>query len=137
MSTPDRSQALVPERPREDRRRWLAVAGAMALAGLHGGAAQAQVKAKVRTIDVVAKKFEYVPNEIRLKRGETVQLRFTAPEVPMGANFPDFGVRTDIVPGKPATLLLTADKAGRFTFLCDVFCGSGHEDMSGTVVVLA
>lgn len=117
--------------PRTDRRRWLATVGALALAGAYGGAAQA----KVRTINVVAKKFEFVPGEIRLKRGETVQLRFSAPEVPMGANFPDFGVRTDVVPGKPATLQLTADKVGRFTFLCDVFCGSGHENMSGLLVV--
>jgi cytochrome c oxidase subunit 2 len=83
----------------------------------------------------VAKKFEFVPGEIRVKRGETVRLRFTAPEVPMGASFPDFGLRTDVMPGKPATLELTADKAGRFTFLCDVFCGSGHEDMNGVLVV--
>jgi cytochrome c oxidase subunit 2 len=116
---------------RTDRRRWLAAVGAVALGGAFGSAAQA----KPRTIHVVAKKFVFVPNEIRLKRDETVRLSFTAPEVPMGANFPDFGVRTDIVPGQPAQLQLTADKAGRFTFLCDVFCGTGHEDMSGTVVV--
>jgi cytochrome c oxidase subunit II len=34
-----------------------------------------------------------------------------------------------------ATVRLTLDKAGSFVFLCDVFCGSGHEDMSGTLVV--
>ena len=34
-----------------------------------------------------------------------------------------------------ATLRFTADKAGRFDFLCDVFCGDGHEDMSGTLIV--
>jgi cytochrome c oxidase subunit 2 len=26
-------------------------------------------------------------------------------------------------------------KAGRFEFHCDVFCGSGHEEMSGILVV--
>ena len=34
-------------------------------------------------------------------------LQFTAPEVPMGFNLPDFGVRTDIVPGKTSTLQFT------------------------------
>ena len=114
-----------------DRRRWLATVGALALGSVCGTAAQA----KPRTIHVIAKRFVFVPAEIRLKRGETVILSFTAPEVPMGASFPDFNQRTDIVPGRPATLQLTADKAGRFTFLCDVFCGSGHEDMNGVVVV--
>jgi cytochrome c oxidase subunit II len=30
---------------------------------------------------------------------------------------------------------LTPDKAGRFAFACDVFCGVGHEEMSGTLIV--
>jgi cytochrome c oxidase subunit 2 len=88
-----------------------------------------------RVIDVVAKKFEFVPGEIRVGRGEAVALRFTAPEVPMGFNLADFNLRADIVPGRVTTVQFTADKAGTFTFLCDVFCGSGHEDMSGTLVV--
>jgi cytochrome c oxidase subunit II len=62
-------------------------------------------------------------------------LRFTAPEVPMGANFPDFKQRIDIVPGAVATLRLTPEQAGNFVFLCDVFCGKGHEEMSGTLIV--
>jgi cytochrome c oxidase subunit 2 len=27
------------------------------------------------------------------------------------------------------------DKAGNFAFFCDVFCGDGHEDMDGTLVI--
>ena len=88
-----------------------------------------------RVVKVVAKKFVYVPNEIRVRSGETVELQLTAPEVPMGFNLPDFGVRTDVMPGKVAKVRFTADKVGTFTFLCDVFCGTGHEDMNGTVVV--
>ena len=86
-------------------------------------------------VKVVAKKFVYVPDRIEVKRGDTVVLQLTAPEVPMGFNLPDFKVRTDVVPGQVATVQFTADKAGSFTFLCDVFCGQGHEDMSGTLVV--
>jgi heme/copper-type cytochrome/quinol oxidase subunit 2 len=33
---------------------------------------------------------------------------------------------------------LTPDRAGTFTFVvCGVFCGTGHEDMSGTLVLSA
>jgi cytochrome c oxidase subunit 2 len=100
-----------------------------------GAGAYAAGKAKPRVIKVVAKKFEFVPAEIRVKQGETVSLQFTAPEVPMGVNLADFNQRVDVVPGKTALLEFTPDKVGTFTFLCDVFCGSGHEDMSGTLVV--
>jgi cytochrome c oxidase subunit 2 len=30
----------------------------------------------------------------------------------------------------------TPDKVGRFNFHCDLFCGSGHEDMMGTLIVV-
>jgi cytochrome c oxidase subunit II len=114
------------------KRALISAAGAIALSP-----AMVLVSAKPapRVIKVVAKKFEFVPGEIHVKRGETVTLQFTAPEVPMGFNLADFNLRADIVPGKVASVELTPDKIGTFTFLCDVFCGTGHEDMSGTLVV--
>jgi cytochrome c oxidase subunit 2 len=114
------------------RRAFVGAAGGLVLGALAGWTLAAPAP---RVIDVVAKKFEFVPGEIRVGRGEAVALRFTAPEVPMGFNLADFNLRADIVPGRVTTVQFTADKAGTFTFLCDVFCGSGHEDMSGTLVV--
>jgi cytochrome c oxidase subunit 2 len=40
-----------------------------------------------------------------------------------------------VVPGREAVLRFTPDRPGSFTFVCDVFCGDGHENMSGTLVV--
>jgi cytochrome c oxidase subunit II len=114
------------------RRALVGAAGALALGSV---GVLASAKPKVRVIKVVAKKFEFVPGEIHVKQGETVTLQFTAPEVPMGFNLADFHLRTDIVPGKTASLQFTPDRTGSFTFLCDVFCGSGHEDMNGTLIV--
>jgi cytochrome c oxidase subunit 2 len=114
------------------KRMMLGAAGALALSSV---AALALAQPKTRVIKIVAKKFVFVPNEIHLKKGETVTLQFTAPEVPMGFNLADFKLRTDIMPGQVATLQFTPDKTGSFTFLCDVFCGSGHEDMNGTLIV--
>lgn len=115
-----------------NRRTLMSAAGAIALSSV---AALAFAKPKERVIKIIAKKFVYVPNEIRVKQGETVVLQFTAPEVPMGFSLPDFAVRADIMPGKVTTLRLTPDKPGSFAFLCDVFCGTGHEDMNGTLIV--
>ena len=53
----------------------------------------------------------------------------------MGFSAPDFNVRADILPGMIDRVRITPDKAGTFEFVCDVFCGSGHEDMSGTLIV--
>jgi cytochrome c oxidase subunit 2 len=55
----------------------------------------------------------------------------------MGFSMPDFDVRADIIPGQVSKLRLVPDKVGTFTFLCDIFCGSGHETMNGTITVVA
>ena len=127
MTTMGRSSAF-------DRKRriTLRIGGALAIASL---AAASPARSTERVIRVVAKKFAFVPDEIHVAKGETVVLQFTAPEVPMGFNLADFGMRIDILPGQVAMLRLTPGRTGSFTFVCDVFCGSGHEDMSGTLVV--
>jgi cytochrome c oxidase subunit 2 len=49
---------------------------------------------------------------------------------------PDFKVRAEVVmPGKPTFIRFTPDKTGEFLYLCDVFCGSGHENLEGSLFV--
>jgi cytochrome c oxidase subunit 2 len=115
-----------------NRRKLIAAAGAIGI-GSMGALVIAQPRE--RTIKVVARKFSFEPAEIRVRKGETVVLEFTTLDVMMGFRLSELGVRTDIVPGKVSRLRLTPDKAGGFAFNCDVFCGSGHEDMGGTLVV--
>ena len=86
-------------------------------------------------IPVVAKRFDYTPNVIKLKKGVPVVLEVTTRDVVIGFSAPDFGVRADIIPEKVARLRIVPDKTGTFTFVCDIFCGTGHEEMEGTIVV--
>ena len=95
----------------------------------------AQPNETEQVIKVVAKKFNYTPNVIKLKKGVPVVLEFTSLDVVMGFNVPDLKVRTDIIPGKTSQVRLVPDKVGTFHFVCDIFCGSGHEDMAGTIIV--
>lgn len=116
---------------RPSRRRIAAVAALAALGG--GGLAIGQ--AGPRAVQLRSRKFVFNPAVIQMKVGETIALELIAEDVTMGVSFPDFGVRGDLVPGKPQTLTLTAGKAGTFDFNCDVFCGDDHEDMGGKLVV--
>ena len=95
----------------------------------------ADAQAGEHVIKVVAKKFDYTPNVIKLKKGVPVVLEFTTLDVIMGFKIPDLGIRTDIVPGKVSRVRLVPNKVGTFPFLCDIFCGSGHENMAGTIIV--
>ena len=111
-------------------RRRLLVSGVALLAAAGGGVL---AQPSERVIKVSVRKFVFTPREITLKKGEPVTLEFATEDVFMGFNAPDFKVRTDIVPGKTMRLRFTPDKAGTFPFLCDVFCGDGHETMSGAL----
>lgn len=88
-----------------------------------------------RVIPISAKKFEYAPNEIVIKKGERVVLVFNSLDRIHGFSAPDLGLRGDIVPDKPLRVVVPTHKAGVYTFVCDVFCGDGHEEMSGTIVI--
>jgi len=118
------------------RRRVMAVAAAGGL-GLVLSAWRVQAQSEARVIPVSAKKFTYDPDEIHLKVGEAVVLELKSLDVVMGFNCPDFKVRSDILPGRVSRVELKPDKPGAFPFFCDIFCGSGHEDMNGAFIVAA
>ena len=103
--------------------------------GLVSAGDYASVQTEEPVIKIVAKKFDYTPNVIKLKKGVPVVLEFTTLDVVMGFKVPDLGVRADIIPGKVSRVRLVPDKVGTFPLLCDIFCGSGHEDMTGTIIV--
>jgi cytochrome c oxidase subunit II len=116
-----------------NRRRMLgASTGLLVCAALGAGLA---ARGEDKVIRVTARKFVFTPNEITLKKGEPVVIELSTLDVFMGFNVPELQVRSDIVPGKVMRVALTPDRAGTFTFLCDVFCGDGHETMSGKIVV--
>ena len=108
---------------------------ALALLMVVGAAGMPSVAAEEQVIRLTAKKFEYDLREITLKRGVPVVLELTSLDRVHGFNQPDFGVRGDAVPGMVTRIRFTPDKAGEFVFFCDVFCGDGHEEMSGTLIV--
>lgn len=87
-------------------------------------------------IKVSAKKFAFTPSTITLKKGVPVVLEFTTEDVLMGFKVPDLGLRADIVPGQTTRMRLVPGKVGSFTFICDIFCGAGHEDMAGVITVV-
>jgi cytochrome c oxidase subunit 2 len=86
-------------------------------------------------IAIQASKFEFTPDMVKAKRGRPVTFVLTSIDRLHGFKMPAFGIRTDILPDKETRVTFTPDKAGSFAFFCDIFCGDGHEDMAGTLVV--
>jgi cytochrome c oxidase subunit 2 len=115
--------------------RGLKILGLVAVLGIGSIGAYVGAQPNEQVIKIVAKKFDYTPNVIQLKKGVPVVLEFTTLDIIMGFKVTDLGIRTDIVPGKVSRVRVVPDKVGTFTFVCDIFCGSGHEDMTGTIIV--
>ena len=114
------------------RRRLLAAGGTTLAAMLLGRVVQAQAP---REIAIEARRFVYTPSEITVKAGEPVVLLMHAIDFPHGFNLPDLKIRADLVPGQVVRVALPPMKAGTLDFLCDNFCGDGHEQMHGRIVV--
>ncbi|HSB22934.1 MAG TPA: cupredoxin domain-containing protein [Burkholderiaceae bacterium] len=90
-----------------------------------------------RVIQMVARRFVYEPNEIELKVGERVVIEIKSLDFVHGMNIPDLKQRLDLVPGRITRLELQPQAAGEIEFVCDNFCGDGHETMHGRFVVRA
>ena len=121
---------------RQLNKRWVAAAVCAAAAATGVYVAAQPVASGEQVIRITAKKFEYTPPEITLKKGVPVILELATEDILMGFDLPELKVRADIVPGKVTRVRVVPDKVGSFEFLCDVFCGSGHEEMGGKITVV-
>lgn len=109
----------------------LASLGALA----QDAASNSQAAPNVHEIQVTAKKYEFSPNPIRVKKGEPVRLIITATDHDHGIQLDAFHIKQKLKKGVPTTIEFTPDKAGTFPFKCSVFCGLGHGGMKGELVV--
>src|SRR5271169_3329730 len=89
-----------------------------------------------KVIEITAKKFEFTPNEITLKKGEPVILRLTSTDRVHGFMSRPLKIDTDIAAGKTTDVAVTPATAGTFTVICDHYCGTGHGNMKMKVTVV-
>jgi cytochrome c oxidase subunit 2 len=89
-----------------------------------------------RVVEIVARRFQFTPAEVTLRRGEPVVLRLRSEDVTHGFFMRALGLDATIAPGPPVEVPLTPDTAGRYSVICDHFCGAGHGNMKMTIVVV-
>jgi cytochrome c oxidase subunit 2 len=121
---------------------------AIGVSARHVKASQGEVK----EIEVSAKKYEFTPGEIHVKKGEHVRLKITATDREHGFEVAVFPQGSD-KKGEPGlkfssekpnfklpannaqTIEFDALLPGTYDFKCSVFCGMGHGGMKGTIIV--
>jgi cytochrome c oxidase subunit 2 len=88
-----------------------------------------------RVVEITAKKFEFAPNVVMLKKGEPVTLRLTSTDRAHGLLVKAFHVDLDVDGGESTEVTFTPAESGSFPAICDHYCGSGHGGMKMTFVV--
>jgi cytochrome c oxidase subunit 2 len=99
-----------------------------------GGSAAAQ--AAPQRVEVTAKRFEFEPAEITLKKGVPVEFVLKSADVAHGIHVSELNLDLKVNKGGTSEVTLTPDKTGDFVGHCSVFCGSGHGKMAFTVHVV-
>lgn len=106
-------------------------------AGIAGARRALAAPTEVR-IKMTVKRFEFSQKELRVKKGVPVVVEITSEDVPHGFSVPEFHARAEVVmPGKPTEVRFVPDKVGEFQYLCDIFCGTKHEELEGLLIVEA
>ena len=119
-----------------DRKRLIGVLSAALVAALVTAAgARSASAAGEQMIHMTAKKFEYNPSEITVKKGVPVVIEIVSLDRKHGFTIPELHIRMDVKPGEKNVVRFTPDRAGTFNFHCDNFCGDGHEGMAGKLIV--
>ncbi len=89
-----------------------------------------------RRIEITAKRFDYVPSNITLKKGEPVVIVLKSVDVAHGLRFRELGFNVRASKGQTGEAAFTPTKTGDFVGQCSVFCGSGHGGMKLTLHVV-
>jgi len=87
-----------------------------------------------RTIHMGVRQWAWEPSTIRAKQGELVRLVIHNADVRHPLVIPDLGLEAD-VPPEGAVVEFVASRKGTFDFLCGAYCGVGHAEMQGHLIV--
>jgi len=91
--------------------------------------------------EVVARRFDFEPATIEVTEGDHVRLLVRSADGPHGVEIKQFKVKKAVPRAKPGdspvVIEFVASSAGEFPILCSEYCGNGHKDMTGTLVVVA
>jgi cytochrome c oxidase subunit 2 len=115
----------------------IAIAAVATVAGL----ARQPIRPEPKVFEVVARRFSFEPATIEVVEGDSVRLLVRSADGPHGVEIKAFKVKKAVPRAKPGdspvTIEFVATAAGEYPILCSEYCGKGHEDMTGTLVVRA
>jgi len=105
------------------------------LAAIFFGSQLSKAQSAPHRIEIVAKRFDFTPGDITLKKGEPVVIALTSKDVDHGVKFKELNLVVKAKKGETSEVAYTPTQTGTFVGQCSVFCGSGHGSMKMTLHV--
>ncbi len=84
---------------------------------------------------VVARAWQFQPNEIEVPAGSTVTFLLASPDVIHGFVLAGTNANVMVIPGQIARVTARFERPGEYVWMCHEYCGFGHHQMFGKVVV--
>ena len=114
----------------------LALAMMLALAACGGGGGggsspSVEPTGETKEFTIEATNYAFDLQEIRVNQGDTVKITLVNKEGMHAVKFD--GYNQEVQAGK--TIEFVANKKGEFKYICSIFCGTGHDDMVGKLIV--
>ncbi|HXQ22517.1 MAG TPA: c-type cytochrome [Candidatus Acidoferrales bacterium] len=86
-------------------------------------------------VHMVAKMWAFDPPEVRLPPGAEVDFYLSALDVTHGMYIEHTNVNLMAVPGTVNAVSARFDKEGQYDVICHEYCGVGHQNMMGKIVI--
>jgi len=99
------------------------------------GAASVEWNGEVKEFTIRAFQFGFEPDTLEVDLGDKVVINAYSSDVPHSLAILGYGVDLPLIPGTPVSTEFIADRAGYYTFQCNIPCGRGHGAMRGKLIV--
>lgn len=94
-----------------------------------------QLGPKHYKVTMVAGIWFFLPNQIKVPAGSTVDFIATSKDVIHGLFIKEANVNVMLIPGEITRVTAHFGKPGEYPFICHEYCGAAHHTMWGKVVV--
>jgi cytochrome c oxidase subunit 2 len=88
------------------------------------------------TVTMVAARYGFYPQTIEVPVNTQVKFRIASADVLHGVHVPNTNAATMIVPGYVSEITTTFPNTGKYAFLCNEYCGLGHDAMWSRLYVV-
>jgi plastocyanin len=99
------------------------------------GSLKSQDQGATRDFTVVGSHYAFQPAELRVNRNDLVKITFTADDIAHSFTIDDYRISKRAGVGQSVTFEFRADRAGTFTYYCNLSQDDGCKNMKGRLVV--